>query len=87
MGGMICFFAGGDGLARVTQTEQQEEKSRLEDYLEVIYHLVHDKGVCKYGRHRGEPSSQTPHGIEHAAETGGKGLPGARTLPRHQVDR
>src|SRR6267143_732689 len=35
-----------DELARVTQTEQQEERSRLEDYLEVIYHLVHDKGYA-----------------------------------------
>jgi len=33
-------------LARVTQTEQQEEMSRLEDYLEVIYHLIHDKGYA-----------------------------------------
>ncbi len=36
----------GDELARVTQTEQQEGKSRLEDYLEVIYHLIHDKGYA-----------------------------------------
>src|SRR2546426_12298119 len=43
---MACFFASGDELARVTQTEQQEETSRLEDYLEVIYHLVHDKGYA-----------------------------------------
>ncbi len=41
-----CFFAVGDELARVTQTEQQEEMSRLEDYLEVIYHLVHEKGYA-----------------------------------------
>jgi Mn-dependent DtxR family transcriptional regulator len=33
-------------LARVTQTEQQEEMSRLEDYLEAIYHLIHDKGYA-----------------------------------------
>jgi len=33
-------------LARVTQTEQQEEMSRLEDYLEVIYHLIQDKGYA-----------------------------------------
>lgn len=33
-------------MARVTQTEQQEEMSRLEDYLEVIYHLIHDKGYA-----------------------------------------
>ncbi len=33
-------------LARATQTEQQEETSRLEDYLEVIYHLIHDKGYA-----------------------------------------
>jgi Mn-dependent DtxR family transcriptional regulator len=43
---MACFFAVGDKLARVTQTEQQEEVSRLEDYLEVIYHLIHDKGYA-----------------------------------------
>ncbi|MGD0478490.1 MAG: transcriptional regulator MntR [Nitrososphaerales archaeon] len=30
----------------MTQTEQQEEMSRLEDYLEVIYHLIHDKGYA-----------------------------------------
>ncbi len=41
-----CFFAIGDELARVTQIEQQEEMSRLEDYLEVIYHLVHEKGYA-----------------------------------------
>jgi Mn-dependent DtxR family transcriptional regulator len=33
-------------LAKVTQTEQQEEMSRLEDYLEVIYHLIHGKGYA-----------------------------------------
>ncbi|MDA4124559.1 MAG: transcriptional regulator MntR [Thaumarchaeota archaeon] len=33
-------------MARVTQTEQQEAHSRLEDYLEVIYHLIHDKGYA-----------------------------------------
>ena len=33
-------------MARVTQTEQQEEMSRLEDYLEVIYHLIQDKGYA-----------------------------------------
>ena len=33
-------------MARVTQIEQQEEMSRLEDYLEVIYHLIHDKGYA-----------------------------------------
>ncbi|MGD0145671.1 MAG: transcriptional regulator MntR [Nitrososphaerales archaeon] len=33
-------------MARVTQTEEQEEMSRLEDYLEVIYHLIHDKGYA-----------------------------------------
>jgi Mn-dependent DtxR family transcriptional regulator len=43
---MACFFAVGDQLAKVTQTEQQEEISRLEDYLEVIYHLIHDKGYA-----------------------------------------
>lgn len=32
-----------EGLARTTQEEQQETP-RLEDYLEAIYHLVHDKG-------------------------------------------
>ena len=43
---MACYFSVGDKLARVTQTEQQEEMSRLEDYLEVIYHLIHDKGYA-----------------------------------------
>jgi Mn-dependent DtxR family transcriptional regulator len=43
---MACFAAVGDQLAKVTQTEQQEEMSRLEDYLEVIYHLIHDKGYA-----------------------------------------
>jgi len=37
---------GGYDLVRVTQIEQQEMKSRLEDYLEVIYHLIHDKGYA-----------------------------------------
>ncbi len=41
-----CFFAIEDELARVTQIGQQEEMSRLEDYLEVIYHLVHEKGYA-----------------------------------------
>jgi Mn-dependent DtxR family transcriptional regulator len=31
-------------MTRVTQIEQQEGMSRLEDYLEVIYHLIQDKG-------------------------------------------
>jgi len=43
---MARFFAGGNDLARATQMEQQEEMSRLEDYLEVIYHLIHDKGYA-----------------------------------------
>lgn len=43
---MACFSAVGNRLARVTRTEQQEEMSRLEDYLEVIYHLVQDKGYA-----------------------------------------
>jgi Mn-dependent DtxR family transcriptional regulator len=43
---MACFFAVGNKLVRVTQTEQQEEVSRLEDYLEAIYHLIHDKGYA-----------------------------------------
>jgi Mn-dependent DtxR family transcriptional regulator len=33
-------------LAKAGQIEQQEEMSRLEDYLEVIYHLVQDKGYA-----------------------------------------
>lgn len=33
-------------MAGVTRTEQQEEMSRLEDYLEVIYHLIQDKGYA-----------------------------------------
>jgi Mn-dependent DtxR family transcriptional regulator len=33
-------------MSSATQTEQQEEISRLEDYLEVIYHLIHDKGYA-----------------------------------------
>ena len=33
-------------MARVTQMGQQEEMSRLEDYLEVIYHLIQDKGYA-----------------------------------------
>ncbi len=33
-------------MARASQIEQQEEMSRLEDYLEVIYHLIHDKGYA-----------------------------------------
>lgn len=33
-------------MARVTQIEQQEGMSRLEDYLEVIYHLIQDKGYA-----------------------------------------
>ena len=33
-------------MARSSQIEQQEEMSRLEDYLEVIYHLIHDKGYA-----------------------------------------
>ncbi len=36
----------GTKLARATQVPQQEERSRLEDYLEVIYHLIHDKGYA-----------------------------------------
>src|SRR5208283_1002884 len=43
---MARFFDTGDDLARATQIEQQEEMSRLEDYLEVIYHLIHDKGYA-----------------------------------------
>ena len=43
---MARFFSVRGKLARVTQTEQQEEMSRLEDYLEVIYHLIHDKGYA-----------------------------------------
>ncbi len=33
-------------VARVTRIEQQEGMTRLEDYLEVIYHLIHDKGYA-----------------------------------------
>ncbi|MDV3278300.1 MAG: transcriptional regulator MntR [Nitrososphaerales archaeon] len=33
-------------MAKATQIEQQEEMSRLEDYLEVIYHLIHEKGYA-----------------------------------------
>jgi Mn-dependent DtxR family transcriptional regulator len=43
---IACFLASGNDLARATQIEQQEEISRLEDYLEVIYHLIHDKGYA-----------------------------------------
>ncbi len=43
---MTYFFASGDELARVIQAEQQEGRSRLEDYLEVIYQLVQDKGYA-----------------------------------------
>jgi Mn-dependent DtxR family transcriptional regulator len=43
---MACIFLGGDDLTRVTQIEQQEGMSRLEDYLEVIYHLIQDKGYA-----------------------------------------
>jgi DtxR family transcriptional regulator, manganese transport regulator len=43
---MACLFAAGKGLARATQIEHQEEMSRLEDYLEVIYHLIHEKGYA-----------------------------------------
>ena len=39
-------LAVGAKLAKVTQIEQQEEMSRLEDYLEVIYHLIHDNGYA-----------------------------------------
>ncbi len=41
-----CFPAIGDELAKVTQIEQQEEMSRLEDYLEAIYHLIQEKGYA-----------------------------------------
>jgi len=37
---------GGHKVARVTRIEQQEGMTRLEDYLEVIYHLIHDKGFA-----------------------------------------
>lgn len=43
---MGCFFAVGNDLAGATQIEQQEEMTRLEDYLEAIYHLIHDKGYA-----------------------------------------
>jgi len=43
---MACICGGGNGLARAAQIEQQEEMTRLEDYLEVIYHLTHDKGYA-----------------------------------------
>jgi DtxR family manganese transport transcriptional regulator len=33
-------------LAKVTQIEQQEAQSRLEDYLEVIFRLINDKGYA-----------------------------------------
>jgi len=33
-------------LSRSSQIEQQEEMSRLEDYLEVIYHLIQEKGYA-----------------------------------------
>ena len=33
-------------MARATRIEQQEGMTRLEDYLEVIYHLIHDKGYA-----------------------------------------
>lgn len=35
-----------DDLPDVIQTEQQERISRLEDYLETIYNLVHEKGYA-----------------------------------------
>lgn len=41
-----CSPAIGNQLAKVTQMEQQEEMSRLEDYLEAIYHLIHEKGYA-----------------------------------------
>jgi len=40
------FSTTEDDMPRATQIEQQEEMSRLEDYLEVIYHLIHDKGYA-----------------------------------------
>jgi Mn-dependent DtxR family transcriptional regulator len=43
---MASFLASKYELPRVTQIEQQEEMSRVEDYLEVIYHLVHEKGYA-----------------------------------------
>jgi Mn-dependent DtxR family transcriptional regulator len=43
---MAHIFVGGEDLTRVTQIEQQEGMSRLEDYLEVIYHLIQDKGYA-----------------------------------------
>ena len=33
-------------MSRSSQIEQQEEMSRLEDYLEVIYHLIQEKGYA-----------------------------------------
>jgi Mn-dependent DtxR family transcriptional regulator len=43
---MTYIFVGENDLVKVIQTEQQEMMSRLEDYLEVIYHLVQDKGYA-----------------------------------------
>jgi Mn-dependent DtxR family transcriptional regulator len=43
---MGTFPAVGDELARSNQTGQQEEASRLEDYLEVIYRLIRQKGYA-----------------------------------------
>lgn len=31
---------------KLDRIEQQEEMSRLEDYLEVIFHLIHEKGYA-----------------------------------------
>ena len=33
-------------VAKLTRIEQQEGMTRLEDYLEVIYHLIHEKGYA-----------------------------------------
>lgn len=43
---MANFLAVGSELARASQIEKQEEMSRLEDYLEVIYHLIDEKGYA-----------------------------------------
>ena len=43
---MTHILARANELPKVVQTEEQDGIARLEDYLEVIYHLIHDKGYA-----------------------------------------
>src|SRR5207253_11384345 len=74
-------------LARAHKPTPRAQTPRKEDYIEVIYELIHEKGYAKTRRHRKTLARNTTHSHREAQQAPRRTIHSPRKIRRNSPNR